>query len=123
MKNYKKSLLIFGSACMLSLSTTIGFANSSYSSVVPTDNVCYNTKVEMGRSIDSQDITAVPATKIADTSANTKVDMNRGSDSQKITAAAATKIANTTANTKVDMERGSDSQQLTAVNTCYGSVN
>lgn len=122
MKNYKKSLLIFGSACILSLSTTMAFANSS---TEPTNNVCYNTKVEMGRSIDSQDITAVPATKIAD-STNTKVDMDRGTDSQNITAASATKIANTKTNTKVDMERGTDSQQLTAVSAtniaCNGSV-
>lgn len=46
----------------------------------------------MSRSIDSQNITAVPATNLSDEIINTKIDMSRSTDSQNITAVPATNL-------------------------------
>lgn len=46
----------------------------------------------MSRSIDSQNITAVPATNLSDETINTKIDMSRSTDSQNITAVPATNL-------------------------------
>lgn len=76
MLNLKKFTLSFGCACLLALSTSLCFASGSPKTVVPATNLpdeTVNTKIDMNRGTNSQDITAVPATNIPDEEIDTSV--------------------------------------------------
>ena len=94
MLNFKKFTLGFSCACLLAFSSSLCFASGSPKTVVPTNllEATINTTIDMSRSIDSQNITAVPATNLSDEIINTKIDMSRSTDSQNITSVPATNL-------------------------------
>lgn len=108
MLNLKKFTLGFSCACLLAFSSSLCFASGSPKTVVPatnlpeaTINTTINTTIDMSRSIDSQNITAVPATNLSDEIINTKIDMSRSTDSQNITAVPATNLPDEEIDTSV----------------------
>ena len=76
MLNLKKSTLGFSCACLLAFSSSLCFASCSPKTVDPATNLpeaTINTKIDMSRSTDSQNITAVPATNLPDEEIDTSV--------------------------------------------------
>lgn len=100
MLNLKKFTLGFSCACLLAFSSSLCFASGSPKTVVPATNLPEAT-IDMSRSIDSQNITAVPATNLSDEIINTKIDMSRSTDSQNITAVPATNLPDEEIDTSV----------------------
>lgn len=100
MLNLKKFTLGFSCACLLAFSSSLCFASGSPKIVVPATNLP-ETTIDMSRSIDSQNITAVPATNLSDETINTKIDMSRSTDSQNITAVPATNLPDEEIDTSV----------------------
>lgn len=111
MKTLKKYSLILSSTCLLTLSSSLCFANAQ--------TIPQNTKIIMSQSTSSQHITAIPATNIPAEKLNTKVNITSDSGSQKITAVPAINIPQEKINTKIDMTRGSNSQKITPVLAKY----
>lgn len=76
MLNQKKFTLGFSFAYLLAFSSFLCFASDSPKTVVPATNLpdeIINTKIDMSRSTDSQNITTVPATNLPDEEINTSI--------------------------------------------------
>lgn len=112
MKKMKRLMMIFGATAVLSLNMgglfmtidNVPTAQAAKFSPVIADSIPeekVNTKIKMGVSTDSQNITAVQAKNIPDEKINTEIKMGVSTDSQKITAVKVKNIPDEEVTTKV----------------------
>lgn len=112
MKKIKKLMMVFGATAVFSLSMnglfmttdSVSIAQAAKFSPVIADSMPgekVNTKIKMGVSTDSQNITAVKAKNIPDEKINTEIKMGISTDSQKITAVKVKNIPDEEVTTKV----------------------